>query len=126
MPSLADDRDAIRDLLARYIAIADIGRSRAEDWTAFYTDDGEFLQDGAPPVIGRDALLEFAQTLPDGGIRHMISDHIIEVDGDRATCEATVALIVGTKWFGTGRATDDLRRVDGSWRIARRSFVFDT
>jgi ketosteroid isomerase-like protein len=125
MPSLADDRDAIRDLLARYIRVADAGCSQAEAWVAFYTDDAEFHQQGAPPVVGKEALLEFGKTLPDGGIRHMITDHVIDVDGDRATCEATVALVVGGKWFGTGRATDELRRVDGAWKIARRSFAPD-
>jgi hypothetical protein len=125
MPSLADDRDAIRDLLARYIATADVGSSVAEDWAAFFTDDGEFRQQGVETIVGRDGLVEFGRNLPDGGVRHMISDHIIAVDGDRATCVATVALIVEGKWFGTGRATDELRRVNGGWRIFSRSFVPD-
>jgi hypothetical protein len=125
MPSLADDRDAIRDNVARYIAVADVGGPAAEEWAAFFTDDGEFRQQGAEAIVGRDALVEFGRTLPDRGVRHMISDHVIDVDGDRATCVATVALFVGGTFFGTGRATDELRRVDGRWRIACRSFVPD-
>jgi len=125
MPSLADDKEAIRENLARYIAVADLGGPAAEEWAAFFTDDAEFRQQGADAVVGRDALVEFGRTMPATGVRHMISDHVIEVDGDEATCVATVALFIGGKFFGTGRASDELRRVDGRWRIASRSFAPD-
>ena len=125
MPTITEDRDAIRDLLARYIATVDSNPLMPERWAAFYADDGEFHQLGRDPIVGQAALTAFAATLPAGGMRHMITDHIIEVDGDTATCEATVLVFVNAQFAGMGRATDRLHRVDGAWRIAQRSYVPD-
>jgi ketosteroid isomerase-like protein len=125
MPTVTEDRDAIRDMLARYIAMLDSDSLVAERWSAFYTDDGRFLQEGRDPIVGQAALTEFAATLTAGGMRRLTTDHIIEVDGDTATCEATVMIYVNGQLGAIGRATDVLRRVDGAWRIAQRSYVPD-
>jgi len=125
MPTLTEDRDSIRDLLARYIATVDSNPLIPEKWAAFYAPDGKFLQQGKDPIVGQEALTAFAATLPAGGMRHMITDHIIEVDGDTATCEATVLVFVHAQFAGMGRASDQMRRVDGGWRIAQRSYIPD-
>jgi hypothetical protein len=56
----------------------------------------------------------------------MVVNHVIDVDGDSASCRASVFLTAGTAIVSVGRTTDELRRVDGSWLIARRSFVSDS
>ena len=125
MPTLTEDRDAIRDQLARYIATVDSNPLIAEEWAAFYAPDGKFLQAGKDPIVGQEELTAFATTLPAGGMRHMITDHIIEVDGDTATCEQTVLVFVNAQFAGMGRASDKWRRVDGAWKIAQRSYIPD-
>ena len=40
MPTLTEDRDAIRDLFARYCMYVDSGASK--EWAATFTEDGEF------------------------------------------------------------------------------------
>jgi len=125
MPTLAEDRDAIRDLLSRYIATVDSNPLIAEEWAGFYAEDGKFLQEGKDPIVGREALTAFAETLPSGGMRHIITDHIIDVDGDTATCEATVTVWVQGQWAAIGRASDVMHRTADGWRIAQRSYVPD-
>jgi uncharacterized protein (TIGR02246 family) len=124
-PSLVADREAIRDLFARYARAVDAGADRADEFAAFYAEDGSFEQAGGAPVVGRAALRAFAAALPTSGIRHSITDHVIDVDGDHASCEATVLVIAGGRIVSSGRARDTLRRADGRWQIVTRSYAPD-
>jgi hypothetical protein len=122
MPTPAEDRDAIRDLYARYCIYVDTGA--VDEWAATFTDDGEF-NTGQDTLVGQEALKSFAAALPAGVLHHMTMNEAIQVDGDAATCQASVFVTTKGTVVTTGRSLDELRRVDGSWRIARRIYTAD-
>jgi hypothetical protein len=126
VPTLAEDRDAIRDLFARYASDIDAGADRAEAWSRHYTEDGVFEPgDGLDPIVGRAALRDFCLAMPTAGIRHLLSNLIIEVEGDRARCESLVVVIATHRIASVGVARDELIRIGGLWQIARRTFTAD-
>lgn len=122
MPTLAEDRDAIRDLFARYCRYIDTGA--VDEWAATFTENGEFLGAGEP-LLGRVALRAFASQLPAGTLHHMVLNEAIDVVGDSAICRSSVVVAANGAIVVIGRSDDELRRVDGAWRIARRTFVSD-
>lgn len=125
MPSLAEDRDAIRDVYARYVLSLDTGD--AATFASLYTDDGVFVGGGAggPDVVGRRALEQFAAGLAAGSTHRLSLNHVIDVDGDTAACRSSIVVLAGTAVVSAGRVHDEFRRVDGAWRIARREFTPD-
>jgi hypothetical protein len=126
MPTTAEDRDAIRDLYARYATDIDAGADRAEEWAQHYAEDGVFeLGGGHDPLVGRDALRAFCLTMPTTGIRHVLSNLIVDVEGDRARCEALVLVIMKNQIVSVGVARDELARIDGRWQITLRTFTPD-
>jgi len=124
MPTLTEDRDAIRDLHARYCSYIDSGA--AEEWASLYTEDGEFEVEEGKLVVGHEALKAFASSLPIGSVHRMVTNQVIDVDGDIATCTASVLLISKRAIVLTCHSHDELRRVDGSWRISRRTYSPDS
>ncbi|SEO77292.1 nuclear transport factor 2 family protein [Trujillonella endophytica] len=125
MPTLADDRDAIRDVYARYVLSLDTGA--AAEFAALYTDDGVFVGGGTggEDVVGRPSLEAFAAALAPGSMHRLSLNHAIDVDGDTAVCRSSIVVLAGTSVVSTGRVHDELRRVAGGWRIARRTFTPD-
>ncbi len=119
VPTLHEDRSTILDLYARYALYLDTGA--VKQWAALYTEDAEFIS-GGDHVVGRAALEEYARRLVPGSVQRMLLGHVIDVDGDTARCVVSVLLTSGLEIVSIGRATDDLRRVDGTWRIRRRTF----
>lgn len=126
MADLAADRDAIRDLLARYTYNGD--RGRLDEMTACFADDGvlEYLGNApkGPAAIKaalssgtRDARLTF--------VRHHITNPLIAVDGDTATARSyfTVHSNFGPDHSGT--YDDALVRTGAGWRFAHRRVRID-
>ena len=122
MVALAEDRDAIRDLLARYCLYIDTGATH--EWVETYTEDGRFEGDG-DPVDGREALSAFVSGLTSGSMPRMATNEVIEVDGDTAVCRSSILITAGGTIVMAGRVHDELRRVDGRWHIAHRRFTPD-
>ena len=120
--TLVEDRDAIRDLFARYAILMDEGA--AEEWAATYTDDGVFEHVGGETLRGHDALAAMAASQPPG-IHHVLTNHAIDVSGDRAVSVTSVLVVYRGAIVTSGRARDDLQRVDGQWRIRHRVFTPD-
>jgi uncharacterized protein (TIGR02246 family) len=120
--SVAEDRDEIRQLLARYVHAIDAGRG--DDWAATFTDDGVFDMNGRS-IQGAEALRAFAEGR--GGARHVVANEVIDVDGDEARVQAYVFVFAGTPPAGTvsGSYEDALQRVDGRWRFTKRAFTPD-
>ena len=76
---------------------------------------------------GSDALLAFyeaSQGLPEQRGKHLTTNAVIDVDGDRATARSDFAFFrfvdgIFTATVG-GRYHDEFVRTDGRWRFARR------
>ncbi len=126
MTDLARDRDAIRDLLARYTYHGD--RGRLTEMTACFAADGvlEYLGKApqGPAAIAaalasgtRDARLTF--------VRHHITNPLIAVDGESATARSyfTVHSNFGPDHSGT--YDDRLVRTAEGWRFAHRRVRID-
>jgi uncharacterized protein (TIGR02246 family) len=122
--SLVDDRDAIRDLFARYCLLMDQGL--VDKWADLYTEDGQFVQEGSEPITGTEALRAFMAAQSVGVIHHILVNHAIDVSDDHATSIASVIVISKGAIVASGRARDELRRLDGRWRIRRRTFTPDS
>ncbi len=126
MADLAADRDAIRDLLARYTYEGD--RGRVNELAACFAPDGILEYPGARPA-GPDAI---AAALGSGTrdprltfVRHHITNPLIRVDGENATARSyfTVHSDVGPDHSGT--YDDRLVRTADGWRFAHRRVRID-
>lgn len=132
---MLEDKDAIRHLLETYI---DFNESRDyRGYSYLFAKDGVLhLRRG--DAVGPDAiykLLEesFGGPLPaDSFLRnasHVLSNIIIEVDGDTATARSRWALLSPSPTDGSPRVAqsgfynDRLAREDGEWKFLERSIV---
>ncbi|MDI2030227.1 nuclear transport factor 2 family protein [Saccharopolyspora sp. TS4A08] len=120
--------EAIRDLDARYCRALDDG-----DWDALvslFTEDGQFV--GLSRATGPAELRAFFTGLADSGLTafwHHVTNLEITLDGEE-TARARSFLWQpcvqdGVAHIAAGRYVDSLRRVDGSWRYARKQVSFD-
>jgi uncharacterized protein (TIGR02246 family) len=123
MPTLSEDREAIRDLFARYALYVDSGRG--DEFAGLFTEDGRFDTGVGDPLVGRDALRSFCVSVGGGSMHHMFMDQVIDIDGDTATCEASSIVTNKGQIMLVARTHDVLRRVDGQWQIADRSYTAD-
>jgi uncharacterized protein (TIGR02246 family) len=122
------DRQAIEQLLAGdYPHALD-----ARDFDAYaelFTEDGELTLQGNT-AKGRAAIKAFVSALPaEPRVMHPITNLSYAIDGDSATGGAYwqgVGLVGGSPGvLIAGRYEDTLRKVDGEWRIAKRSIVIE-
>ena len=132
LTSVLEDKIAIQDLIATYNQSLD--RGDYETWLACWADDAIF--DGLGKYLtGIQAIRGFSegyevgyrQRLP--GLKHFTINVLSNVDGDRANSSAYVQLTSisdkGIRFVLTGRYEDDLKRIDGRWRFARRTLHQD-
>ncbi|HEY6815290.1 MAG TPA: nuclear transport factor 2 family protein [Croceibacterium sp.] len=132
------DRVAIEDMVTRYYA--NFGKQdAAEDFGAFYTEDAVFDVNGIVST-GREAIEKFyadsaqeADAPASQGTFHMmISNPVIDVDGDTATAEFMWTGVINTgiqeapRLLEQGREYDLLVRQDGEWRIKKRTVIADS
>ena len=122
MPTSSEDKDEIRELYARYCLSFDQGA--ATEWAACYTDDGEFIGAGQH-LKGRRAMEQYLAGLGPSTQHRFTANHVIDLDGDRAVCHSSVLLLAGGEIASSGRTVDELERVDGAWKIARRTYEPD-
>jgi uncharacterized protein (TIGR02246 family) len=120
--SSSEDRDEIRELYARYCLSFD--QRAAVQWAACYTDDGEFIGAGQH-LKGRRAMEQYLASLPTSTQHRFTANHVIDLDGDRAVCHSSVLVLDGGAIASSGRTVDELERVDGGWKIARRTYEGD-
>ena len=119
-----DDYEAIRQLSARYNRAFD--ERDIDAWLDCFTVDARFEFVGsAAPIVGRDALREVICTSQNNG-RHVVTDFVITVDGDRASqsCHLTE---LGTDDHPVvrryGRYEDELVKHD-TWRFQSRKLSY--
>ena len=135
--SLAD-RIAIEDMVTRYYG--NFGKQdAADDFGAFYTEDAVFDVNGIVST-GREAIEAFYTDTGDdeeapaaqGTFHMMISNPVIDVDGDEATATFFWTGVMNTgieerpQLWEQGREYDLLVRQDGEWRIKKRVVIADS
>jgi len=147
-----EDYVAIEQLLMRYAIAFNTGD--ADAYVNTFTPDGELQlirQEGEEPFAGpfdRDGLrAEFFSDHPGpgtprpehrrfGGMRHVTTNPLIEVDGDIATVEAFFMEVISNgpnlpqcsnprSFWAMGRYMDDLVKIDGQWYFKRRTVITD-
>jgi ketosteroid isomerase-like protein len=132
------DRIAIEDMVTRYYA--NFGKQdAADDFGAFYTEDAVFDVNGIVSK-GRKAIEGFYTESGNeddaparlGTFHMMISNPVIDVNGDTATAEfmwtgvMNGAIQQRPELFEQGREYDLLVRQDGQWRIKKRTVIADS
>lgn len=126
MERAAADRDAIRDLLARYTYNGDRGRIAA--LAACFASDGVLEYPGSAPqgpqaiaaaltTDERSSALTFA--------RHHITNPLIELDGGLATARSYFAVHADAGLDHSGTCDDRLIRTAHGWRFAHRRVRVD-
>lgn len=123
-----EDRLAIADVIARYNRLAD--DRDVEGTVALYADDGRIDGDfnTGPGADGLRADLPGIFALEGTLKRHITTNHIIEGDGTQATVRSILVVCEGESLPGVGATadiTDELRKIDGEWKIARHHVAID-
>lgn len=122
-----EDREAIRDLIARYGPLADAGD--AAGVAALWTGDGEYRVEGFASAEGRDRIAglindEHHRQLMADGCAHMLGPVAIVVDGDGAVATGhSIVVRHGESGFAVLRASAnrwELERTGSGWRVKRR------
>jgi hypothetical protein len=116
------DHLAIQTLVAKYAWHA--ARGEYEPLAKLFTADGLFISPSARPPAGTLAQF-YATHLKPGLTIPMVTNHIIEIDGDSARGRCTMQSL----WQGTGPGfvgfyEDEYRREGGEWRFTRRVFQY--
>lgn len=122
----AEDRDAIRDLLARYTYNGD--RGRLAELADCFAADGVLEYPGSRPE-GPDAI---AAALGSGTrnpamtfVRHHITNPLIELDGDSATARSYFTVHSNAGPDHSGTYDDRLIRTSKGWRFSYRRVRID-
>jgi hypothetical protein len=129
-----EDRLAILELIGKLALLLD-----ARDWDAFedlFTDpvhlDRTSLFQGEPETLTPAELVDgYRKTLGNlDALHHLITGHVINVDGDQATCAANMQgthVLANTSgdsmWTVGGRHDYELRRTATGWKIAGWTFT---
>jgi 3-phenylpropionate/cinnamic acid dioxygenase small subunit len=146
-----EQKKEIEELLYREAALLD--EHRFDDWLALFTDDVEYLvplrehvqgevDPAGHPVIKDDKMMLELRAkkhqsgmshveIPRSMTAHLVTNILIEEGRAPDECEVSSAFLVrqarkirDEAWW-VGRRRDRLRRVDGTWRIARREVLLD-
>ena len=121
-----EDVEAIRQIVARYCHLIDA--ARVDEWLELWADDGAMVIDG-DRTEGRDAFARPRwRARPTMGMRHVVTNVVVDVDGETATSASYLQLVVGGRPPNpvmSGRYADKLRRVDGEWRFVERALIAD-
>lgn len=130
MPTALEEKDAIRELQARYCFHFD--NAEFDRWLDLWTPDAAFDLGTRGRLVGREGLRKFLQSIPltNGSpmMRHCVMNSLVEVDGDRAQAWCYVVVIHGGSPLGitvAGRYEDQLVKAGDRWRFQERKVFFD-
>lgn len=116
------DEAAIRDLVRRYAHC--VWQRDAAGAAALFAVDAVMDTGDRPPLEGRQAILdEYRRTFDASGFRPFVHNHVVDIQGDRATGTAYLDLrasVDGRAMEGWGFYEDAYVRTDEGWRFARR------
>lgn len=125
-----DDRAEIAALLDRHQLCIDLRDN--DGYAAVYTEDGSYESPFAA-ARGTAQLAEMMARLHASGFttgkRHFSGPSLITIDGDRAAAVSSwwaAETQPGPALFATGTYVDELERVEGRWKIARRRQTVDS
>ncbi|MGH7040746.1 MAG: nuclear transport factor 2 family protein [Acetobacteraceae bacterium] len=127
-----EDRLAISDLFVRYTCALDAGD--VETLVDCFTEDGSLHSPAVGAHTGREAIRAFAQRFAafrrnGSQLRHVISNLVVQVEGDRAhaTCYLTVFLTRdgASRLLAPGQYDCELRKTDDTWRFQKRVVTHD-
>lgn len=126
-PVSIEDRLAISDLFVRYTCALDTGD--VDTLVDCFTPDGRLVSPAVGEYAGHAAIRAFAERFSEfrrngSQLRHVISNLMIQVDGDRghATCYLIVFLTRDgqSRLLAPGQYDCELRKVGGAWRFQNR------
>jgi uncharacterized protein (TIGR02246 family) len=124
-----DDVVAVLQVVAAFNHCVDFGDG--DRFGQLFTDDG-VLDMGHLTIIGREALIDFANGVKDRvpNPRHIVSNTWVELAGDTAAAHSYAHVYVTpegsvTTLKSAGRYEDDLVRTTAGWRFQIRRFVSD-
>jgi hypothetical protein len=126
MPTVSEDRDAIRELLYRYCFNMD--RHLFSELSELFARDGEWVAPYAR-ATGRDAIAALLRrNVPASpGRMHFTMNSVISLDGDRAEAESNYLVVLesggGLVPSVCGIYVDVLTRSPGGWQFQRRELV---
>ena len=125
-----EDRLAIQELLHRYCHALD--RGRWDEFASLFTDDCCLdLSQVLGRYEGAAGIRQFADVI--GGakffMRHLVTNVVIDGDGERARAAAYVTAITGppgpSQRQTTGLYEDELVKRGGRWLLHRRHLALD-
>lgn len=121
-----DDIEAIKQVTARYNRAFD--SIDVPGYLATWTDDGFFERSNAGRSYqGHAELEELVTTFPVDG-RHVTSDYIVTVDGDRADSSCHLVYLDKAQGFSVsifGIYADELVRTGNGWKFSSRRLQVD-
>lgn len=116
------DLEAIRDLARCYAHC--IWRKDADGASVLFADDAVMDTGDRPALVGRIAIRDaYRAILPGAEFLPFVHDHLIELDGERATgcCHLDLRAVQnGERLVGAGVYDDRYVREGGVWRFASR------
>ncbi len=122
-----EDREAIRDLIARYGPLADSGD--AQGVAALFAPDGIYAVGGMGEARGHAAIAALItgtghQALMADGCAHVLSSPAVDLDGSRAVacCHSVVFRQAEGTWIAVRVSANrwELERGADGWRVTRR------
>lgn len=123
-----EDREAIRDLVARYGPLADSGD--AAGVAGLWSDEGSYIVNGHSTAEGRRAIAGLIesrehQALMADGCAHLLGPLAIELDGDSATARGhSVVFRRTSEGFAVYRVSANrwtFARSDAGWQVMHRT-----
>jgi ketosteroid isomerase-like protein len=128
MASLAEEKDAIREVLSEYCFCLD--NDRFAEMAALFTEDGVW-DTAFGKGAGRDGIAALVRKLrgtrPPGeqqrGV-HLVTNVVIKIDGDSAHVLSNWVVAqnspTGPVVSAAGGYEDDMAKQDGTWKFRRR------
>jgi hypothetical protein len=126
MPTAADDKDAIRDVLHRYCFTMD--RQLFAELGELFAADGEWISPYARATGPAAIAALMARNVPlTPGRMHFTMNSVISLDGDRAEAESNYLVVLqsggGLVPSVCGIYVDVLARKPGGWHFRRRELI---
>jgi uncharacterized protein (TIGR02246 family) len=128
MPSVVEEKDAIREVLARYCFALDGGKFA--EMAALFTEDGTW-HTAFGKATGRAEIAKFAAGLrahrlgPTPRAIHHVTNVVVTLDGDSAKVRSNWTTVQnapdGPKIGSGGAYDDDMVKIGGNWFFRYRT-----